>query len=133
MKTNLKIFFLLVAAFCIGFISGCQKQPGDGGLATIHGHVYAYKKNAFGQVIDSGYRSGVTVYLSYGSHTWEDQNNKSSYTGEYAFPYLHTGDYSVYVIKKCDTCPLSQSYDIVHLTINGARETVEVRNLINYY
>ena len=123
-----KISLLLIAGISI-LVSSCKKEPGDGGLATIHGKVFAYKTTGS----DSGYKAAVNVYLSYGNHTWEDQNTNSSYTGEYAFPFLHTGDYTVWIVNKCDTCPLKLSYDIAHVSINNARETVEVRNLINYY
>ncbi len=128
MKNYIKIFSLLLVALIMG-IASCRKEPGDGGLATIHGKVYAYKLTG----ADSGYKSGVNVYLSYGNHTWEDQNANSSYTGEYAFPFLHTGDYTVWILNKCDTCALKQAYDVAHVTINKPRETVEVRDLINYY
>ncbi len=114
-------------------ISSCQKLPGDGGLATIHGKVFGYNINNFGLVTDSGYIAETKVYLAYGDHTWVDQDVNTSYTGEYAFPYLHTGDYTVWVINKCDTCPSQQSADIIHITIDKPRETIEVRDLINYY
>ena len=128
MRDRIKISFLAIAVL-FTVISSCKKEPGDGGQATIHGKVYAYKTTG----ADSGYKSGVNVYLSYGNHTWEDQNANSSYTGEYAFPFLHTGDYTVWILNKCDTCPLKQSYDVAHVSINKPRETVEVRDLINYY
>lgn len=128
MQNGIKISILLAALFFLVF-SSCKKEPGDGGQATIHGSVYAYKTTG----ADSGYKSGVNVYLSYGNHTWEDQNANSSYTGEYTFPFLHTGNYTVWVLNKCDTCALKQSYDIAQVTINKATETVEVRDLINYY
>lgn len=128
MKDSIKVSFLAATLFFMA-ISSCKKEPGEGGQATIHGKVYAYKTTG----ADSGYISDVKVYLSYGTNTWEDQNVNSSYTGEYAFPFLHTGDYTVWVLNKCDTCPLKQSYDIAHVTINKPRETVEVRDLINYY
>ena len=128
-----KLIFLIIATGFILVINSCQKQPGDGGLATIHGKVYSYQFDKYYQVIDSGYHANTTVYLSYGNHTWEDQTTKSSYTGEYAFPYLHTGDYTIWVLNKCDSCNLNQSYDIVHVTIDKPRETVEVRDLINFF
>ena len=128
MKESIKVSILLLLVFVVA-ISSCKKEPGDGGLATIHGKVFAYKLTG----ADSGYKSGVNVYLSYGNHTWEDQNANSSYSGEYAFPFLHTGDYTVWILNKCDTCALKQSYDIAHVTISNPRETVDVRDLINYY
>ena len=126
---NLLKIGILASLVLLVFVSSCKKEPGDGGLATIHGKVFAYKTTGS----DSGYKAAVNVYLSYGNHTWEDQNANTSYSGEYAFPFLHTGDYTVWIVNKCDTCPLKQSYDLAHVSINNPRGTVEVRDLINYY
>lgn len=131
MNTSVKIAALLFSFITI--LSCCNKAPGDGGLATIHGRVYGYNTNNFGIATDSGYLAEARVYLAYGDHTWVDQDTRTSYTGEFAFPYLHTGDYKVWVINKCDTCPSAQQAYIVNVTINHPRETVEVADLINIY
>ena len=130
MKFFINSFFIIL--FLV-FASSCKQEAGDGGLATLHGKVYSYDLNNFGLVTDSGYLAETRVYLSYGNHTWADNNTRTSYTGEYIFPYLHTGDYSVWVVNFCDTCSLNQSYDIQHVTIDNPRETVEVSDLINYF
>ncbi len=132
MKNRIKITLLLLFAIIVG-ITSCNKEPGDGGLATIHGKVFGYNTNNFGIVTDSGYLAEAKVYLAYSNHTWVDQDTKTSYTGEYAFPFLHTGDYKVWVINKCDTCPSQQTAHIINVTINNQRGTVEVADLINIY
>lgn len=132
MKNRFKITLLHLFAIIVG-ITSCNKEPGDGGLATIHGKVFGYNTNNFGIVTDSGYLAEARVYLAYGNHTWMDDDTRTSYTGEYAFPFLHTGDYTLWVINKCDTCPSQQSADVIYVTINNPRETVEVRDLINIY
>lgn len=124
---------LLIVVVAIVSFNSCKKQPGDGGLATIHGKVFGYNTNNFGIVTDSGYLAEARVYLAYGNHTWMDDDTRTSYTGEYAFPFLHTGDYKVWVINKCDTCPSQQSAHVINVTINSPRETVEVPDLINIY
>ncbi len=132
MKARLKISLLLLVVV-VAAICSCKKEPGDGGLATIHGKVFGYNTNNFGIVTDSGYLAEAKVYLAYGDHTWVDQDTKTSYTGEYAFPFLHTGDYKVWVINKCDTCPSQQTAHVINVSINSPRETVEVADLINIY
>lgn len=126
---------ILLTALIVALLlfNACKKQPGDGGLATIHGKVYGYNLNNFGMVTDSGYVAETRVYIAYGNHTWVDDDTRTSYTGEYAFPFLHTGDYKVWVINKCDTCPSEQSVSMLSVTINHPRETVEVPDLVNYY
>lgn len=125
---------LLVFAVVALFVStSCKQLPGDGGQATIYGKVYGYDLNNFGLVTDSGYVQDTRVFLSYGDNTWADDDVRTSYTGEYIFQYLHTGDYTVWVLNFCDTCTLNQAYDIRHVTISEPKETVEVPDLINYF
>ena len=132
MKGCLKIAVIFLVVIITG-LNSCKKEPGSGGLATIHGKVYGYDANNFGIITDSGYVAETRVYLAYGNNTWVDDDTRTSYTGEYAFPFLHTGEYTLWVINECDTCPLQQSADIVRVTVNNPRETVEVRDLINIY
>lgn len=132
MKNRFKITLLLLFLIVIG-ISSCKKEPGDGGLATIHGKVFGYDANNFGIVTDSGYLAEARVYLAYGNNTWVDDDTRTSYTGEYVFPFLHTGDYKVWVINECDSCTLQQSVHVINVTINNPRETVEVPDLINIF
>jgi hypothetical protein len=132
-KRKVAVLSVLVVIALLSIVSSCKKEPGDGGLATIHGRVFGYNTNNFGIVTDSGYLAEARVYLAYGSHTWMDQDTRTSYTGEYAFPFLHTGDYSVWVINKCDTCPSHQSAHVIKVSISKPRETVEVPDLINIY
>ena len=134
MSKSQKGFLLaIVGIIAISVISSCKKEAGDGGLATIHGKVYGFNTNNFGIKTDSGYLAEARVYLGYGNHTWEDQDTRTSFTGEYAFPFLHTGDYTVWVINKCDTCPSHQSGYVVKVTIDKPHETVDVPDLINIY
>ncbi|HLP21917.1 MAG TPA: hypothetical protein VK174_16505 [Chitinophagales bacterium] len=128
-----KCFLVLLTVTVLAFVSSCRKQPGDGGLGSIHGKVYGYDTNNFGIATDSGYLADARVFLAYGDNTWVDDDTRTSYTGEYYFPYLHPGDYSVWVITECDTCVLNQSADIERVTIDDPRGTVEVRDLkMNY-
>lgn len=123
----------IVLLLTIISINSCRKQPGDGGLATIQGKVYGYNMNNFGLLIDSGYVADTRVFLSYGNHTWADDDTRTSYTGEYSFPFLNPGNYTVWVINQCDTCALNQSFDIRQISIDKPRETVRVSDLINYF
>ncbi len=124
---------IVLFALALALISSCKQLPGDGGQGTIHGKVFGYDLNNFGLVTDSGYVQDTRVFISYGDNTWADDDVRTSYTGEYLFPYLHPGDYTVWVLNFCDTCTLNQSYDIRHVTISKPKETVEVPDLINFF
>ncbi len=114
-------------------LTACKKDAGTGGLATITGKVYAYDLNKLGDKVDSGYRGDVKVYISYGNHTWVDDDTRTSYDGSYAFSWLQKGDYKVWVLTQCDSCPLAEQADIENISITKRRETVNVRTLIYSY
>lgn len=114
-------------------VSACKKEPGRGGLATIKGKVFAYDVNQLGDVVDSGYIADQRVFISYGDHTWADDDVRTSYTGEFAFDWLQKGDYTIWVVGDCDTCQLLQTIDKLTVSIDKQKETVEVRDLITYF
>ncbi len=116
----------------LALFSSCKKEEGTGGLATIKGKVLSYRFDNDGVLVDSGYIGGVRVYISYGDHTWVDDDMRTSYTGEYAFEWLQKGNYKLWVISDCPTCPENQQEDILDVSLGERKETVEVRDL-KYY
>lgn len=111
-------------------LSSCKKEPGEGGLATIQGKLYAYEYNNYGDVIDSGYVAGERVYISYGNDGNADDDVRTSYDGSFQFEWLQKGEYAVWSISRCDSCPLSQTYTKQVITIDERRETVTTPDLI---
>jgi len=94
-----KIIFPLFVSLIIGSI-GCKK-PGYGGDAKIVGCVYVQKWNTtFTQYIGEYPGKDLYVYIIYGSHTGFDKRIKTDYNGQFEFPYLYEGDYSVYVYSR---------------------------------
>lgn len=111
-------------------LGACKKDAGTGGLATIKGKVYAYDYNAYGDLIDSGYIYDQEVFISYGNTGTQDDKTSTSYDGSFAFNWLQKGEYSIWVIGKCDSCTLGQTYTRQVVNINSRKETVEVPDLI---
>lgn len=124
--------FLIIPVVSLLMFSSCAKEEGEGGLATIKGKVYTYYKDGNGTVVDSAVRSDTRVYISYGDHTWVDDDTRTSYTGEYAFQWLQKGDYKVWVLGECATCTETENTDIASVSVDEKRETVEVR-ILKYY
>ena len=122
----------LFSSLALLLFSSCEKEPGDGGLATIKGKVLSYRFDNDGVLVDSGYVGGVRVYISYGDNTWVDDDVRTSYTGEYAFEWLQKGDYTIWVISDCPTCPENQQEDILKVSVDERKETVETRDLKFY-
>jgi len=90
--TSLILFFLS--------LTGCKK-PGYGGDAKIVGCVHVQKWNAtFTQYIGEYPGKDLYVYIIYGSHAGFDKRIKTDYNGQFEFPYLYEGDYSIYVYSR---------------------------------
>ncbi len=117
-------FVLIIASM----LSGCKKEPGSGGLAQIAGTVIRQDiNNVTGQPMGTPYPDPADhVYLSYGSHTYPDVDNKTGPDGTYNFSWLRTGDYTVYVYSRCITCPSGQQVISNAVHINGGSDVVTV-------
>ena len=119
MKTNLKFLPILILIY---LISGCQKNPGVGGDASIRGKVYVKHYNTtFSTLISSYYGPDVYVYLIYGDDISYGQRIKTNYKGEFEFKYLYKGDYKVY------TYSIDSAY-VVNSAIPGPDSAV-VKNI----
>jgi hypothetical protein len=125
---NIIVLLTITAGF-----SSCKKEPGTGGLATIRGKVKGYDVNILGDKVDSAYVPDVRVFISYGNHTWVDDDTRTSHTGEFAFEWLQKGNYTIWVVHNCDNCPYINKADTLKVTIHKRRETVITRDLIYYY
>lgn len=130
MHSRISKFFGLLAVAALFILSACKKEPGEGGLATITGKLYAYEYNNYGEVIDSGYLSGERVYISYGNDSNANDDVRTGYDGSFQFEWLQKGEYAVWSLSRCDSCPLSQTYTKQIITIDKRRETVTTPDLI---
>ena len=126
MKAPLIALLALVASLFIA----CEKDAGEGGLGTIRGRVYGYDYNTAGILHDSGYVGGIRVYISYGDHTWVDDDVRTSASGEYAFQGLHEGNYSLFVISECDSCNFNQAYVTQHATLESEDQDLVLPDFI---
>ena len=130
-KSPLTKVFISIAL--LGFLATCKKDEGKGGLSTIKGKVYAFDVDRLGNKVDSGYMADVKVYISYGNHSWVDDNTRTAFDGSYAFQWLNKGDYTVWIVSECDTCHLNQRADLRMVKIKEKKETVTVTDLQYYY
>src|SRR5438132_3252019 len=111
MSTQKPRSFISIAALSLVLLAlfpSCKKDAGTGGLATIHGKVMTYNFDNDGVLVDSSYGGDIRVSISYGDHTWVDDDTRTSYTGDYAFEWLQKGDYKICVISYSQLLPLYQ-------------------------
>ena len=118
----LSTIFISAAAF----FAGCEKEPGEGGRATIQGKVWGIDLDNDGFPKTEGYLGDQRVYIGVneGGRTDYFENVRTSYDGTYTFPFLREGDYRVWVFSRCDTCALEDTVRIQTATIGDRKETV---------
>lgn len=93
----------LLAAFSfIGMLlSGCLKEPGEGGTSTILGRVYAYDYDAEMMNLRTQYYApDEDVYILYGDDSIFNDRTRTGHNGYYRFEYLRPGTYTVFCLLK---------------------------------
>ena len=71
------------------------------------------------------------VFLIYGNNVGPDDEVETNHEGDFVFPWLRPGDYTVYVYSE-DTSGVNPPRDMAvvqHLTIASAKETVVLDTL----
>ena len=100
----MKYTYLIVLSFL--WLAGCKKAEGPGGNSSIKGKVIIRKFN-FNTTTPTFLYSypdqDDNVFIKYGSQPGTGNNANTDYNGEYYFPYLQAGTYTVYVYSKDST------------------------------
>jgi len=129
----MKLKYLLYGLFALYLIPliGCEKDPGEGGTATITGKIFVYDvDDDTGILQDSFYAQNLNVNIIYGEGTIPDDDIRTGFDGTYEFNYLHKGQYIVFAYSECDNnlpeCPSGEEpvMDTIQITQKG--ETYEV-------
>lgn len=96
---------IYLIGFLIIFLSACKKEPGEGGNASIEGHVTVKDYNNDFSVLISEYDGyDRYVYIKYGGEgSGFDKRVKTDYDGNFIFEFLYPGTYEIYVYGKDDT------------------------------
>jgi len=97
-KKSLIATFIL---FTTSWLVGCEKQPGEGGNATIKGIVKMQEHIVPSQFEASYFAKDYKVYLIFGEDTAFDLDTRTSYDGSFAFESLRTGKYQIFVYSDC--------------------------------
>lgn len=99
----MKIVYALSLALLSLAFSGCTKEPGEGGMASIRGKVYKEYRLVVtnpATVQNTVPAADAEVYIVYGDHVSPDDRVMTNAQGEYEFMYLREGKYTVYVFSK---------------------------------
>lgn len=115
MKNLLKFGIVLILAFSL---FACEKNPGEGGNATVLGSVWVEDYNStFTDLLGEYAAMDEDVYIVYGDNVGFDDKVETDYLGNYRFDYLRPGKYTIFVYSKDSTMS----------TING--ETVVLKEV----
>lgn len=128
---------LLPAVACLGLLlSGCKKEPGEGGKSELRGYVYERLYNdGTCQPIGEAYPLiDARVYIIYGDHDFYDDDVRTGPDGLFVFNWLREGDYKVYAVTECDnSCDEGCSGDLkavyASANLSGKDEVVNVGTL----
>lgn len=95
------LFAFTAVAF---FFLGCEKEPGEGGLASISGKIFVQDYNGnCSELRDEYYGIDEEVYIIAGDDPSYFERVRTGPDGTYWFPYLRKGDYTVYCLSEnCD-------------------------------
>lgn len=108
------------------FFLSCVKEEGEGGLAKIRGKVFAYNLSSDGSIADSAYVGEQKMYISYGDHSFVDDEVRTSFDGSYQFNNLNKGNYTIFTYSYCDKCPLNQKAIKMNVLISEKKQTLEL-------
>lgn len=107
MNNLIRILFYVMIVFL--FVS-CEKNPGEGGNATINGTVWVKDYNTtFTELIGEYAAMQEDVFIVYGDNVGFDDKTETDYLGNYRFNYLRPGKYTIFVYSK----------DTAMQTVNG--------------
>lgn len=97
MKPRIHLFF----ALGLLLLTGCVKEPGTGGTATIAGKIYAYDyNNEMTSLRSQYYAPDEDVFIIYGKDSVYSDRTQTSYDGSYRFEYLRPGTYTIFCYSK---------------------------------
>ncbi len=121
--------FLIVLTVISMSILSCSKEEGEGGRASIRGHVFAKDYNAsFTQLLSSYYAVEEDVYIIYGDNEFYDDRVKTDPDGTFEFKHLRKGDYRLFVYSKDSTFTIASGQEAMYLSaeITDKEEVVEL-------
>jgi hypothetical protein len=109
-------------------LSGCQKEPGEGGKAEIRGKIYVveYNDNTGLPTGNEYFAPDARVFIIYGDHDYHDDDIRTGPDGLYVFSWLRKGRYTIFTYSECPTCPGRQEARSVTVEIKDRKEVLEV-------
>lgn len=102
-----KNYFTLIIITALLF-AACKKEAGEGGTSSITGRVDIIYRAILTNPTpaDTSGAFDTEVYINYGDQIGPNDRIRTNYKGEYEFPNLRPGKYTIYVYSR-DTMPIT--------------------------
>jgi hypothetical protein len=133
-----KLKFIGILVFTL-VLMGCEKDPGEGGTASIKGTVNKEFRLVLSNPATTQYMVAAAdedVYIVYGDNISPDDRIYTNYNGEYEFRNLRKGKYTIYVYSKDNTgtSGVDQEKMVVkqEIEIQDKGQAVEAETMIIY-
>ena len=101
---GIAIAFFMVSTLVV--FSGCRKEAGEGGVASIRGKVLKEVRLVLSNPATAQYTVNAAdqdVFIIYGDNVSPDDRVWTSYKGEFEFMNLRKGKYTIYVYSRDTT------------------------------
>jgi hypothetical protein len=102
-------------------LSACVRSPGEGGRASITGSVDLVRRvqiNNPASTVDTIAAADAEVFIVYGENVSPDDRVFTNPDGDFAFNWLRTGDYTLYVYSE-DTTVSSFPLPKIAISVNA--------------
>lgn len=119
-----RLLLLIICFLPLSTISSCTKEPGEGGLASISGKVFAHDYDKQGNLKAEGYVGEIRVYISVEGSSELLDDVRTQYDGSYEFPFLRKGNYQLWVFTQCDSCVNDQMPVVQKASITERKQRV---------
>lgn len=105
-------YSIFVLCLIIFGTSGCEKEPGEGGSASVVGKLFLKNIDSDGDLKEEYFVPDERVFIIYGDNDIYNDDTRTHFDGSFQFQYLYKGQYTVFAYSKCDsdldTCPSGQ-------------------------
>jgi len=117
---NRLAFSLLL--LCGLVLSACNNREGEGGRTTLVGQVYYKLQDTNGNFLGREEARNEDVFITYGDNERFDDDTHTHHDGQYQFPFLFKGKYTVYGYSDCPNCDSGIEPVSITVDLSGKRE-----------
>lgn len=127
----MRISYWLIALLCLIITASCEKEPGEGGRASISGKVYVEEYNGnCTELRDEYYGINERVFIIAGDDPSYFDDVRTGPDGTFWFRFLRKGKYKIYALSdNCDV-PGETEPIILEVEIKERKQEFETEDIV---